>query len=344
MSLLDEPINFDEVFSAPVLLGAGLGIAASYSLFRSPSLAQILGVSMLGGLGGYYLRAGGGSGLSAPAPRLPSISQPSLPTFDFGSIGQAVQDKLSQVFHHPPSQPSPGAGNYGGSPVVITPPVNLMSPETAYKLVQQGKYHTDVKNAKLSRFYNWSDLMVSSSINDANRKSIPLSAYQNAAKLGKALDKLVQATGGKKITANSWHRIQTRSSNHTTGGAVDLGGSLSYAYIKNTLYPAARHITDFKGVGYPTKATHRSLHLDILENHGCPANMQFDFVDNGDGNYPGACKPVLKAAKPAPKPSILPKPGSIPVAPAPAPRTPFIPFPIFLPPSPTAPVVPPGNI
>ncbi len=361
MSLLDEPIDFpstEELLSVPVLAGAGLGLFAAYSVFKTPSLAQMLGLSMLGGLGGFYLNPALVSGPPAPrtpnpapspVPAVPTIRVPSLPTLDFGGFFQGaldtVQDAIENVL-------PPTTADTGGKPVTLAPG-SIMNPETAYALIQQGKYITHVRYAKMSRYYQWGDVMVSDTVK-GREKQIPLDKLRIAAKLSLGLDKLCDATGKKKIPVNSWIRIQARSSNHTSGGAADLGGTLSYDYIKGTLYPAARRIGDFKGVGYPTKATHRSLHLDILANHGCPANMQFDFVDNGDGNYPGACKPLLgQTLSPAPSPapaktttktSILPKAGSIPVPTAPKPRPlPYIPIPVFAP-APAPPAYGPGDV
>lgn len=344
MSLTDEPIQLPEIrnfLRFPVLAGAGIGVFAAYGLFKSPSLAQVLGVSLLGGLGGYSLggRAIGG----APEVSLPSPS-------GLGSAWDDLADRVAEIFK-PPLPVSPPTG--GTQPVNNIAPGGIMSAQTAYSLIQQGKYQTHVKFAKMSRYYLWRDCIepILAPVGASRAKTVALSTYQNASRLATYLDLICDRTDKKKIAINSWIRIQTKSSFHTTGKAADLGGSLSFAYITTKVLRAARSVKDIH-IGIPTNPGHRSLHIDIGDRRGAPEGKpQFTFIDNG--SYGGGDKwneilpppGTQPVSKPAPPPtlnlfaprqktqaSILPQAGSIRVAPAPAPRRlPYIQMPLYYP-------------
>ncbi|WP_303674713.1 hypothetical protein [Vampirovibrio chlorellavorus] len=362
MSLLDEPIDLpstEELLSVPVLAGAGFGLFAAYSVFKTPSLAQMLGLSMLGGLGGFYLNPVLVSGPPAPrtpnpapspVPAVPEIRVPSLPTLDFGGFFQGaldtVQDAIENVL-------PPTTADTGGKPVTIAPG-SIMNPETAYALIQQGKYATHVRYAKMSRYYQWKDCIepLLAPVGASRAKQVALETLKNSAKLASYLDIVCDRSTKSKITANSWIRIQQKSSFHTSGKAADLGGSLTFEYITGPLLRAARSVQGIN-IGIPTVRNHRSLHIDIGFRAGSPAGKpQFTFIDNGSYGggdkwneiLPppgGSQKPVVKTTA---KASILPKAGSIAVPTAPKPRPlPFIPIPVFAP-APAPPAYGPGDV
>jgi hypothetical protein len=165
---------------------------------------------------------------------------------------------------------------------VLTTPSNSaeLSASDAFKLVQAGKYHTDVKNRRISTFYYWKDVMVSSTISDGNRKRIPLAHYQNASVLADILDNVAVEYGGK-IPINSWLRIQSTGSFHTDGRAADFGASYSVCKKGGKLFTAARKVSGLKGIGYPTSPSHNSLHVDIGSSGGRKQGYHLIFIDNG---------------------------------------------------------------
>lgn len=155
-----------------------------------------------------------------------------------------------------------------------------LSPEEAYNKIQDGKY-SEIKNQKISQYYTWGDVMVSHSITSNNMRSIPLDLYKNAEKLSKALDKVSQQVGSK-VPIESWIRVQSKSSNHKFGMAVDLLGTKEY--LHGPVYNAVRRTPEIKGIGqseqtWPTPG----LHIDNGRGHMPPTGQQMWFNDNPGG-------------------------------------------------------------
>ncbi len=376
MSLLDEPIDFpstQELLSVPVLAGAGFGLFAAYSVFKTPSFAQMLGLSMLGGLGGFYLNPVLVSGPPAPrtpnpapspVPTVPTIRVPSLPTLDFGGFFQGaldtVQDAIENVL-------PPTTADTGGKPVTLAPG-SIMNPETALALIKQGKYQTHVRFAKMSRYYNWGDFFLNRTSSEIKNESA-LSYLANGAKHAKNLDDIC-AIVGKKILIASWWRPPSANAKaggaptsfHLRGTATDFNGAAYGAngesFLKNTVMPLALRHRGILEVG-PAAPGHAGLHVASWDLN--PGDMKKYFIDDiawNGGVYGFQPKPLganpfgqywTQRATPAPaktstKTSILPKAGSIAVPAAPKPRPlPFIPIPIFAP-APAPPAYGPGDV
>jgi hypothetical protein len=189
--------------------------------------------------------------------------------------------------------------NVGGSILNPSKPIGLMSAEEAYKLIQAGKWK-QLKKAKLSKWYNWGDTLISKTVNDSTVKKIALSTLKNCVRMATALDKLCDLIASK-ISVNSW--IRTNSTTfHGVGMAIDTAeGGPSLLYGK--LFKEGQKVRDLRGWGVDVKSNElhfkngvqvkavsgNQLHIDIGETSRGNLGYceQFIFRDNGPGGpYP----------------------------------------------------------
>lgn len=293
------------LFSAGAVVGAGLGVAIGAIAITKPGLLELFGAGLLGGAAGLGVRTvlpkvadprnptGSDSVQRAldKVPTLPTIQAPTLPLF-------SPRDELKGL---EPVDPAPKT-----APAAPPGPA-ILSPEEAHRLIQSGQYASQVRNARISRWYYWSDTMVSSSISEGNRKTISLQTLRNCVRMALALDKISDQIN-QKLSIASWIRIQTQSSYHQRGEAVDLNGTA--AFKRNTVIPAARRVAEITGIGPSDDVAyvwrnsspgvhfdkgngpvqgHRGLHLDVGARNPRPG-YQYWFRDNGahpttGGNY-----------------------------------------------------------
>jgi hypothetical protein len=196
-----------------------------------------------------------------------------------------------------PEKISPLAETYVSGTIVSSTPTNAnyLTPEGAYKLVQQGYYSSQVKNKMASAYYTWGNVLETpigqSAVRSGKLKAQPLAYYQNAARLAKVADRICRAYGSK-ITANTWIRTDSTTF-HKSGIALDFGAPYSVCKQGGKLYNICRRIPEVKGVGYPTRSSQNAIHIDIGARGGVGSTQQFVFVDNGDGNYPGGVQSIV---------------------------------------------------
>ncbi len=154
----------------------------------------------------------------------------------------------------------------------------LPSPSDAYAAVQKGQY-ARIAGRKMSKWYTWSDaLATSGTVTNSNRKKINQTAYFNAAELAAALDNVCDRVN-QRVPITSWIRIQTKSSYHTTGEAVDFAGAKSF--LHGAVYNAVRRTPQIKGIGQSSGGGFVGLHVDIGAVHAAKGGHQYWLIDNG---------------------------------------------------------------
>lgn len=127
--------------------------------------------------------------------------------------------------------PTSGAGGEpvdesGSSPTPLSPAASgsIMSPDTAYRLIQSGAFSQVLDGAMISKWFSWREFFASSSLTTAAAKQrVPLSAYQNAAKHARNLDR-VREIYGLPMSIVSWYRPTSKTS-HGVGSGTDFGVS-----------------------------------------------------------------------------------------------------------------------
>lgn len=135
-------------------------------------------------------------------------------------------------------------------------PSSTMSADTARGLIAQGKF-SQVKNAKVSKWYNWGDVFVNRTAAEiktgGSNSQVMRKAQSHAQLIDRLCDKL-----GRKLSVISWYRPGSKTE-HSNGGAVDYGGSRA-EHVK--IFNAAQQIGWSGGIGMSKPGYTARLHID----------------------------------------------------------------------------------